>query len=389
MQDQSTWLDMLKYRISFGQNGNDGIGTRYIAYADQYQMTGADGVFSDGSLVYKGNPNITWETSNSFDTGFDFSFWQGKLSGSAEYFQRQTSDMLFNIPVAPSLGYSSIPMNVGSMRNNGFEIDLNYRPVDTRNITWNIHANITFQNNKILKLDPSILDEEGKWLSGSRIYREGESMYQLYLVKWGGVNPETGWGEYWAKDDEGKEYLTPDYSEARNTNRQSTGNIMPKAYGGFGTDITIYGFDISASFAYQLGGKILDYGYQDLMQGGNNLGNAWHKDILKAWTPENKNTSVPRLATAGAYYTYSYQTSTRFLTSSNYLSLNNLTVGYTIPESLCSRLGISSLRLYFSGENLALWSKRKGLDPRQGFVSSSNYTYSPIRTLSGGLRLSF
>ena len=389
MQEQSTWLDMLKYRISFGQNGNDGIGTRYLAYADQYQVTGADGVFSDGTLVYKGNPNITWETSNSFDTGFDFSFWQGKLSGSAEYFQRQTSDMLFNIPVAPSNGYSSMPMNVGSMRNSGFEIDLNYRPVNTKNITWDINANITFQKNKILKLDPSILDDEGKWLNGSRIFREGESMYQLYLVKWGGVDPETGWGQFWAKDKEGNEYLTPDRTEAYNTNRQSTGNIMPKAYGGFGTTLNIYGFDISASFAYQLGGKILDYGYANLMQGGNNLGNAWHKDILNAWTPENTNTNVPRLATAGTYYTYAYSTSTRFLTSSNYLSLNNVTVGYTIPEKLLNRIGISSLRVYFAGENLALWSKRKGLDPRQSYVSSENYTYAPIRTLSGGLRMSF
>ena len=389
MQEQSTWLDMLKYRISFGQNGNDGIGTRYLAYADQYQVTGADGVFSDGTLVYKGNPNITWETSNSFDTGFDFSFWQGKLSGSAEYFQRQTSDMLFNIPVAPSNGYPSMPMNVGSMRNSGFEIDLNYRPVNTKNITWDINANITFQKNKILKLDPSILDDEGKWLNGSRIFREGESMYQLYLVKWGGVDPETGWGQFWAKDKEGNEYLTPDRTEAYNTNRQSTGNIMPKAYGGFGTTLNIYGFDISASFAYQLGGKILDYGYANLMQGGNNLGNAWHKDILNAWTPENTNTNVPRLATAGTYYTYAYSTSTRFLTSSNYLSLNNVTVGYTIPEKLLNRIGISSLRVYFAGENLALWSKRKGLDPRQSYVSSENYTYAPIRTLSGGLRMSF
>ncbi len=389
MQEQSTWLDMLKYRISFGQNGNDGIGTRYLAYADQYQVTGADGVFSDGTLVYKGNPNITWETSNSFDTGFDFSFWQGKLSGSAEYFQRQTSDMLFNIPVAPSNGYSSMPMNVGSMRNSGFEIDLNYRPVNTKNITWDINANITFQKNKILKLDPSILDDEGKWLNGSRIFREGESMYQLYLVKWGGVDPETGWGQFWAKDKEGNEYLTPNRTEAYNTNRQSTGNIMPKAYGGFGTTLNIYGFDISASFAYQLGGKILDYGYANLMQGGNNLGNAWHKDILNAWTPENPNTDVPRLATAGTYYTYAYSTSTRFLTSSNYLSLNNVTVGYTIPEKLLNRIGISSLRVYFAGENLALWSKRKGLDPRQSYVSSENYTYAPIRTLSGGLRMSF
>ncbi|WP_300879781.1 TonB-dependent receptor [uncultured Duncaniella sp.] len=389
MQDQRTWLDMLKYRISFGQNGNDAIGTRYLAYADQYQITGADGIFSDGTLAYKGNPNITWETSNSFDTGFDFSFWQGKLSGSIEYFQRQTSDMLFNVPVAPSNGYTSVPMNVGSMRNNGVEIDLNYRVFNTKNITWDLNANITFQGNKVLKLEKTLLDEEGKWLSGSRIFREGESMYQLYLVKWAGVDSETGWAQYWAKDADGNEYATPNANEAYNTNRQSTGNLMPKAYGGFGTSLNIYGFDISASFAYQFGGKVMDTGYQHLMGSGTSgLGNAWHKDILNAWTPDNINTDVPRLATA-AQYSYGSYTCDRWLTSSNYLSLNNVTVGYNIPEKLLGKLGLSTLRVYFAGENLALWSKRKGLDPRQGYTSSENYTYSPIRTLSGGLQVTF
>ncbi len=388
MQGQRTWLDMLKYRISFGQNGNDAIGVRYLAYADQYTLTGSDGVFSDGALAYKGNPDITWETSNAFDTGFDFSFWQGTLSGSLEYFQRQTSDMLFNIPMADSNGYSSMPMNVGSMRNNGVELDLNYRVFNTKNVTWDINANITFQSNKVLSLSKSILDDEGKWLNGSRYFKEGESMYQLYLVQWGGVDEKTGFAQYWAKNADGEEYLTPDWATARDTNRKTTGNLMPTAYGGFGTTLTAFGFDVSASFAYQFGGEIMDNSYQSYMHSGNSLGQTWHKDILKAWTPENTKTDVPRLATE-AQYSYANATSTRFLVSSDYISFNNLTVGYTIPERLLNKIGISSLRVYFAGENLALWSKRKGLDPRQGYVSSQNSTYSPIRTLTGGLRVSF
>ena len=100
-------------------------------YIDQYNQGGANGVWSVGTLYFKGNPNLTWETSNSFNTGFDFSLWHGMFSGSLEYFMRQTDDMLFFKPTGLSSGYSSIPMNIGSMRNSGIELDLNIRPIET------------------------------------------------------------------------------------------------------------------------------------------------------------------------------------------------------------------------------------------------------------------
>lgn len=434
---ENTNIDLIKLKFSFGQNGNDGIGARYIAYADQYRITGAEGVWSDAQLSYKGNQDITWETSNTLNAGIDFSFWKGKFGGTVEYFQRQTSDMLFNVPVAPSLGYSSMPMNVGSMRNAGVEVELNYTPVQTKDITWDINANITFGWNKVLKLDKRILnthsdwrnDSPMGWLSGSRFYQEGKSMYQLWLVDYAGVDAETGQALYWSlrdtdtpysykKDDKGnyiqqtdnngqlvydedgkpvyevdqyvqEEYKTTDFSEARTKNRKSTGNLMPKAYGGFGTTLNAYGFDFSVQFAYQFGGKIIDSGYQTLMHNGQtaSLGQGWHKDILDAWTPQNAITDVPRLEGVAKYAANS--TSTRFLVSSNYLSLNNITVGYTFPNKWTNKFKVSDIRLYFAAENVALWSKRKGLDPRQGYTSSDNATYSPIRAITGGIKFSF
>lgn len=414
MTDFSQNVDQIKFKASFGQNGNDAIGVNYIAYADQYQLVGSDGIWSDGQLYYKGNRDITWEKSNAFNTGFDFSFWKGKLSGSIEYYNRQTSDMLFNIPVQPSLGYSSMPMNIGSMRNNGFEIALNYRPVNTKDITLEIFGNATFQWNKVLKLAPQIVDKDGYWKSSTyRWFREGESMYQLFLPQYAGVDSQTGYATYWAyaKDnapadaavadmplndknervnniEKGQLYRTYQWSTARDTNLKPTGNLMPKVYGGFGVSLEAYGVDVTAAFSYQLGGKIIDYGYQNLMHSGSNIGMNLHKDALSAWQKPGDVTDVPMLY-QNAPYTYSNSMSDRFLISSNYLSLNNLTVGYTFPKNWISQLGLSSLRVYAMGENVALWSKRKGLDPRQGFLSSEGYTYSPIRTISGGLTVSF
>lgn len=401
MESSHNWLDQLKFKISFGQQGNDNVGLGYYPWQDQYRISGGDGVWSDGVLYRKGNKDLTWETSNNFNVGFDFSFLKGMVYGTIEYFNRQTSDMLYNKPVPPSLGYSSIPMNIGSMRNNGVELELNVRPIENKNVTWDINFNITSVNNKVLELHP---DLNGQLISGSRIYREGESMYNLYLVQYAGVDPATGLALYWdakpMKDDQGNpiydkygkqlygdEFLTTNASDAYSHNRKATGNIMPKAYGGFGTNVSFFGVDLSLAFAYQFGGKIIDYTYQSLMHnGGQNFGQNWHKDMLNAWTPENPNTNVPRLDVSDEYTNY---TSDRFLVSSNYLSLNNVTLGYTLPKNFVNKLRLQNVRVYCSAENVFLISARKGMDPRQGYVSSEGALYKASRCISGGLHVEF
>ena len=402
LKDQ-TWIDIIKFKASFGQNGNDNLSsTQLINYADFYTISGANGVWSDSELYYKGNPDITWEKSNNFNVGFDFSFWQGKLSGSAEYYLRQTSDMLFNLPTAPSLGYSSIPKNVGSMRNSGFELSLNYRAVNTKDITLEVFANATFPKNRVIKLDPSILNADGSWeANSSRLVTPGKSFYTRWLVHYAGLD-ENGSAQYLAKrpvlDDMGQavdgqyeEYLTSNYTDAYNTNRKQTDDLLPNVYGGFGINMEAYGFELSVGLSYQLGGTIFDTAYQAYMDPGltSYLGKTWHKDILNSWTPDNTNTDVPRMGTGGELVDDAARTSDRFLISSDFLSLNNITLGYNIPDKLVSKLGLSSLRFYFAAENVALVSARRGLDPRQGFISSNSATYSPVRTFTGGLRVSF
>ena len=415
------WVDILKVKASFGQQGNDNIGN-YYAYIDQYAMTGADGVFSDGQLTYKGNKDITWEKSNSFNTGIDFSLWKSKLSGTVEYFNRTTSDMLYNKPVAISNGYTSIPMNIGSMANSGVEVELNATPVEFKKFRWDVYANATMVKNKIIALHPEL---EGKFVSGSTIYEEGKSMYQLNLVKYAGVDPNTGKALYYAKttmseeqataalkkenagvegyeptaqeikdrieyfnEHEAEVYATDNFQTAQSTNRQATGDLLPKVYGGFGTSLEFHGFDLSVQFAYQLGGKIWDYSYQDLMHNGDgsNAGMNWHKDIANAWTPENRITDVPRLDMMD---TYTNQSSDRWLVSSNYLALNNITLGYTFPKAWLRGAGISSLRIYGVADNLALLAARKGMDPRQSFTMSTTATYGALRTFSAGVKLTF
>ncbi len=386
------WVDMLKLKASVGQQGNDAIGN-YYAYLDQYSMTGDSSGFSDGTLSYKGNADLTWETQTAFNVGVDFGLFKNKLTGSIEYFSRKSSDMLYYKPVAGSLGYTELPMNIGSMTNSGLEIDLNYNVFNTKHISWDINANATFIKNKINKLHP---DLDGKLISGSRIYEEGESMYRMYLPEWAGVDPENGdplW--YYNKTNEDgtvTRETTNSWSVASQTsNRIATKDLLPTVYGGFGTTFKAYGFDLSVQASYQLGGHIYDSGYASLMHSGNNsyAGRNWHTDIRNAWTPENRYTDVPRLNSLSTISNYANATSTRFLTSSNYLSINNLTIGYSLPVQLVSKLGLSKVRVFFSGDNLALLSARKGLDPRQSYTTATASTYSAIRTISGGISVAF
>ena len=386
---QYDWINMLKLKASFGQQGNDNLYykgyTNYYPYLDQFTVSGSDGVFSDGVLYYKGSKDITWETSNSFNVGVDFALLGGRIDGTIEYFNRQTKDMLYYKPVAMSNGYTQLPMNIGSVRNSGVEIELNYTPIETNDLKWVINWNGTLMKNKILELHP---DLKGEMIDGSYIYREGESLYQMYLTKYAGVDPDSGEALYWAKDKNGVEYKDKDWSAAYNSNRQASGDLLPTIYGGVGTTLEFRGFDFSIQCAYQLGGTIYDSGYQAFMHGGDShyMGYNWHKDILNAWTPENRNTNIPRV---DAIDKYTNSSSDRWLTSSDYFSINNITLGYTLPKRWLRSLGIGSLRIYGAADNVALFSARKGLDPRMSYTTASTDRYTPIRTISGGLKVTF
>ncbi|MCQ2228352.1 MAG: TonB-dependent receptor [Bacteroidales bacterium] len=383
-------IDMLKFKASVGQQGNDNLGDRYgyqyFPYEDHYTVGGANGVFSDGALLYKGNNDLTWETSTTYNLGLEFALLNNMISGSVEYFGRKSSDMLYYKPVAGSLGYSEIPMNIGSMTNSGVEIDLNVAILDTDNISWDFNVNATFIKNKINELHP---DLNGQLIDGSRIYEEGKSMYRLYMPKWAGVEEETGLPMWWAKDNDGNSIKTTEFVVA-SENKEATKDLLPKVSGGFGTTVEAFGFDFSAQAAYQLGGYIYDSGYARLMHAGHSsyAGTNWHKDIYKSWTPENTKTDVPRVD-AGVGGQYANRMSDRFLTKSNYLALNNLTLGYTLPKSLTEKVYINKFRVYVAADNVALLTARKGMDPRQSYTSTTTALYTPIRTISGGISLTF
>ena len=401
------WIDMLKLKASYGEQGNDAIGTAagsastsstsgwFTPYADQYEASYADGY----SLVlkYKGNEELTWEKSKAINVGVDFSLFKGRLSGTLEYFNRKTSDLLYYKPVPLSAGNPTgeYPINVGKITNKGIEFNLIGTIIKTNDIVWTANLNLTHYKNTIDELDESVRENGIKY--STYIYEEGGSLYDAYMFKYAGVDKETGQALYYYKEKDengnetGRDLTTANFSQA---DKYNCGSVLPKLFGGFGTTLNAYGFDLSAQFQFQLGGKIYDGSYQALMHTQDAAGQAWHKDALKAWTPENRNTDVPRL---DGDTQVGQSAVDRFQISSNYLSLNNATLGYTFPKKLIAPLTLTSLRVYVAGENLFVLSKRKGLDPRYslgigGYTSGSGLntnSYSAMRTITAGVTVSF
>ena len=208
------------------------------------------------------------------------------------------------------------------------------------------------------------------------------------MRQYAGVDDATGKALYYVDPDNGDMTTTDVYADAK---QSDLGSTLAKVYGGFGTQLNAYGFDFSILFSYQLGGKMYDGTYEALMHNGDGKGTNWSMDILNAWTPENPTSDIPRLNSLDVSYQYQ---SSRFMVSSDYLSLNSLILGYTIPKAITSKWQIASLRLYVSGDNLGLLSARQGLDPRQvlglgSSTTSGNYSYSQLKTLSGGITLNF
>jgi len=390
----ASWVDMLKFKVSYGVQGNDSIGS--YAWADRYthSYNSATGEYS-AQLSAKGNPDITWESSHAFNVGVDFELFGGYLNGTIEYFDRITSDLLYSKPVPASSGNPTgyYAVNVGSIDNKGVEISLDGNIINTKNVQWSWNLNMSHYKNTITDLDEDV-KESG--IKGSNyIYEVGGSLYQAYMRKFAGVNPETGKAQWYyeATDENGKTTteITETFSKA---SQYDCGTVLAKLFGGFGTTIRAYGFDLSAQFSYQLGGKYYDGTYQTMMHTQSSAGQAWHRDALKAWTPENTNTNIPRL---DGDTSVGQTACDCYLISSNYLSVNNVTLGYTFPAKWTRKIAIAGLRVYFAGENLAVLSARQGVDPRYSmglgsYTSGSGInssSYSALRNITGGITLTF
>lgn len=385
----TSFVNMLKIKASYGEQGNDNIGN--FLYTNTYDITSSNG---EPAFVFdsKGNESITWETVGSFNAGVEFELFNSRLSGGVEFYVRNTRDMLMYFSTPLSIGYTGYYDNVGDMRNTGVEVSLNADVVSSKAFTWNVGLNLSWEHNRVTYLpeDKKIATCDGYngYLSGYLFYGEGLPVNTWRLPKYAGVNDE-GVAMFYKTGSDGELTTTTSIDGA---DYYLCGSALPDVFGGFNTSFKIYGVDLSAQFNYSIGGRKYDTVYGSFMTPPYETmtGMPIHKDAFNAWTPENTSSNIPR-------WQYGEYTSTnmsdRFLTDASYLGLRNITLGYTFPESLTRRLHMSNLRVFCQAENIYYWTKRKGFDPRMGslygnYNSSSGYSF-PMRTISGGLSVEF
>lgn len=392
----SAKMSTLKFKLSYGVQGNDAVGG--FNYCDLYTLKNSNDQYAV-TFAQKGNKDLTWETSKNLNFGIETGFWKNRLVVELDLYSREVTDMLFWRKVPRSAGYSGYYDNIGSMRNNGVDFTVTGQIIKSDDFNWTMSVNGGYFKNELTKLPEEWEAMEGGYRDGSSIYRVGGSIYDITIPKYLGVNDngQATWQTLIRYDDNGNplkdaegEFIyekgsTTVYSVAsEKENRELRTDIAPKLQGGINSSMTFKGFDLSVSMSYALGGYMYDGSYASYMHSGrgDQAGNAWHKDIQNSWTPEFTDTDVPMVN-----YNAKDQNafSDRFLVKRDHLALNNITLGYTLPQNISNKLMIQNARFYMVGDNLGLLSARKGFDPRFG----GGVGYKAMRTFSAGMRLTF
>lgn len=431
---QYDFVNYLKLRADYGEVGNDAA-AGYYSYKKLYTISQNA---NNGALYLSqfANPNLKWETNQSWGVGIEarlFNRWNINL----EYFDKRNKDLIFDVYMPLSSGAttssdpeSTISRNFGTIANTGVEISTDIDVFKNKDWKINIGANATFLKNKIVTLPEQ---NKNGIIDGTKYIVEGKSRYEFYMYTFEGINSKNGYSLYkfndgdaqgkayrfeldgvkygnWDQDENGN-YIasniaastvasdivvidgTPYSYTTTYAKKEFHGSAFPSIYGSFNFGITWKNITLNALFTYQTGGKMIDGVYSSLMSVGSTPSN-FHKDIVNAWTVNDAtaedgmwNGSVPVVN-----YDINTQlnaTSSRFLTSADYLVFKNLNIAYQLPKSIVRKAGLEGVGVNIACENVFTNTARKGMNPQQSFNGTQyNYLVTP-RVFSIGLNVKF
>lgn len=374
------WINELKLKGSYGETGNESISS-YYGWQSLYGL-GWNNVNFPGAIISSlENEELAWEKNGSLNIGADFALFNNRLQGTIEWYKKESSNLLFNVPLPLSTGVPSITRNTGTMYNKGIDLQLGYHAVRTTDVDWRIDLNITQFNNKITKLPEE--NRENGIVSGSKKRVEGKGIYEFWLREYAGVDPQTGDALYYKG---GNPDGSGDRTTVNNINQGDyyfQGTAIPDFRGGLQSSVRYKNLDLSVLFTFQNGGKFYDSNYLSLMHPGA-YGSHWSADILNRWQKPGDITDVPRLQNG---LSTQNGASTRYLFDASYINFKNVSLGYNIPKTVLSEIGVTNARIFSSVDNIHLFNSRKGMDPQQSFTGTSDFTYTPVRTFTFGLTI--
>ena len=392
------WVQQLKLRASYGSVGN-----RPNTYYSQYTLYSLGYSYNaqPGAALYQiANPDLTWEKTYTAGVGIDAILFD-RLTLNLDYYNKKTTDLLYNVPLPGVIGVTGIYRNVGAVKNNGFEASASVDIIKSGDWYWNVTANIGLNRNEVTELyggnTEIITSNAGSsyYIYMDKIIKPGEDVDTWYGTEWAGVDPETGSPLWYTTNDKGERVTTTSYSEA-SKHQVVLGKMSPDFYGGFSTSVSWKDIDLSAVFGYSVGGKIFNYDRTMYDSDGAyvNYNQMNLKDDWSRWEKPGDIATHPK-----AFYgnnTNSSRGSSRYLEDASYLRLRNLTVGYTFPFKIPQ---IERVRVYFSGENLFVLSGFSGIDPelpaevgsdyKAGSVGVAISPYPQTRKFMFGLNVTF
>lgn len=373
------WVNNLTLKASFGSQGNDNIGS-YYAYQSLYNMGLSNGSLNGAGINSLENKDLKWEKNENLNIGIEARLFN-RLSLTAEFFNKHTKDLLLNMPKATSSGFDAYPANIGSMRNMGLDITATIDILKNSDLKWTLIAMGSHIRNKILKLA-----DKPEIISGSNIFKEGETVNSFYLPISAGVDPLTGNQLYWVDHDKNNnivaKYKTDDVTLTANS-REIVGNRIPDLYGSITNDFSYKGIDFSILTTYSIGGEMLDGVYGSMMNVGYK-GYVWHKNALRRWQQPGDITDIPKIM-----WDQQLRVTDKDLINASYFAIKNITLGYTFPKDWLTKIKMDNIRVYATANNLALFSHLKGMDPQYNFTGTVGYTYTPSRTYSIGIDIKF
>lgn len=380
-------LSFLKVRASWGELGNAEIGGDFPS---RFLFSGVSFNGRPGlAPLQPGNSDLTWETSTQTDFGVEFGFLNGRISGEIDYYSKNTDGLLFAVPLIPSSGANIINRNIGELQGDGIEFVINTRNIETDDFTWTTSFNLA-QNKTEVK---SLPNDNADIVTGQHVNRVGEPVAAFFLREFAGVDPANGDALFIrntvAADGSVDRSTTTDPNEAT---RIVAGNPFPEWTGGLTNSITYKDFDFNFTFQGQWGASIYNAGGRFQSASADFYDNQ-SRDQLNRWQQPGDITNVPQARLFGGNGTAQ---STRYLQDADFIRLRNLTLGYSLPTDVVGKIGLSKLRVYFTGINLLTFTSYDGYDPEatsdvNGAATPGEEFYSvpPARTYTLGLNINF
>jgi TonB-linked SusC/RagA family outer membrane protein len=382
MKDLS-WLSDFKLRYSSGITGNDRIGN--FAFMGLYGASFNYGGSPGTAPLQLPNPDLKWETTFENNIGIDFGAFNDRITFAADYYVKQTKDLLLQQPVSPSSGFESVNRNVGEIENRGFEFNLSTNNL-TGSFKWTSSINISINRNKVVKLygDVDRIIDEARGNRGGNAIIVGEPLGVFYGYKWLGVDPTTGDCVYFDKDGDGL-IGSPD--------RMIIGSPHPDFTGGLTNNFNYKGLSLNVLLQFSYGNQVFNGSrmYLEGMGGDDNQTTA----VLRRWRTPGDITDVPR-ATALGYNNNANLKSNRFIEDASFLRVKSLTLSYDLPRNTVAKLKLGNAKVYISVQNLFTLSNYSGMDPDVNFAGVNNlyigtdfFTYPQARTFTVGLSTNF